>query len=484
MEELTYMRLKEIPKIGISKEKIIFDTAIAAMDSKVNYNKGSTAKPGTRPHPITLDVSRLVSELNNPNGVDRTMFRGSANREKDYISMIARLFGKKIDDKELDAGFLLSGGTESINQASWMLRNKYFQDVHNINIRKLGFDKAIYKISEKENRFVQPKILMPINQHFSGMKSSDILGIGTDKIIEYELNDDYDINISSLEKTIEQIYSSDDIMYAYFSAGDTTWGKVHNLEKFSETLNLMSEKYNKPKVPIIVDAAGAYMFIGLMKDNPNYTGDLPLISFEIDNVNAIIGDPHKQPIPYSCGLLMLKNMDLANYTDIRNIINPAYLDMDDLNTRDLTSALATIPTSRSGVNAFNAWSYLANLGLDNLIKEKEKIWNNITELKEYVNTSKYYELVCEPQTQVLPFSYKDKNKNFKIYLDIKNDSSNYLHISFDETMFVKTNKEKKDSEKKHNYSGLFATIMEHNTKENIADLIYNLDKKGYEINQK
>lgn len=483
-----YMQIKKIPEIGLEKELIIEDSILASKDSLVNYHSGSTAKPGTIPHRITLDVLTEVIKTNNPNGVDRTMFRGASNREKNYISMVATLFGKKQDDKELDAGFLLSGGTESINQISWMLRNKYFEEQLNKNVRVLGIDEAIFQASKekyglnKNFKLIKPKILMPINMHFSGLKLTDLQGIGIDKIVEYELDNNFDIDESALRKQIENIYEQgEDIMFAYASGGDTTKGKVQDINLLSNVLNEYSVKYEKQKTPLVVDAAGSFMFIGLMKNNKEYTGKMPDISFENDNVVAIIGDPHKQPIPYSSGLLMLKDMSLTKYTDLRSISNPAYLDMDDLNTRDLTAALATIPTSRSGANAFAAWAHLAHLGKTGLEHDKIKIWENVEKLKDYIIHSKDYNLVCEPQTQVVPFAHKNHLQNMNIYTNIKRNKEDFLHISYDEHMYVRTKQNKILAEKNSIYSGLFATIMEHNNPKDIDCLITRLDKEAYQI---
>jgi glutamate/tyrosine decarboxylase-like PLP-dependent enzyme len=587
MKNTNYMRLKEIPEKGIDKEVIFLDTYLASKDSMVNYKGESTAKPGTSIDQIA-SYAKQIAELENPNGIDREMFPGSANREKDYISMISRLFGKEANDPELDAGFLLSGGTESINQISYMLRNKFFYETLEQNVRIKGLDQAIFdatlekykkentskiklikpkifttenpifsemksndiqgskiehmvKLFENENNFkfdsyceekennnqktimknkhiyktletngktkkineaifeatlekykdpydlklIKPRILMPINLHFSGIKSTDLQGLGVDKIVQYELDQNFDIDENSLRKSIEKIYQEgDDIMFAYGCGGDTTRGKVHDMELLSKVLNEMSEKYNKNKTPIIVDAAGSYMFIGMMKDNPKYTGNLPNISFKNENIEGIIGDPHKQPLPYSMGLLMLKSMDLTKYTDIRGIINPAYLDMTKTDERNLSAALATIPTSRSGSNAFAAWAYLANKGKEGLREEKEKIWENVNYLKELINKSSYYEIVCEPQTQVVSFKYKgNPEKNKEIYKTIKECKTDFAHISYDETMCVRKISEKIESETNPKYSGLFATIMEHNTKEHIEYIAKRLDevaKKFYE----
>src|SRR3989339_972631 len=144
-----YLRLDTIPEKGYLdcdksslEEKIIRDSINAAKDSLSMYKQGSTTKPGTIPHELPLYVQQIVQKMSNPNAVDREMFRGAANREKDVLSMTSRLFGK-VDGDELDAGYLLSGGSESLNQIAYMLRNKYFMQTLGQNVRHTGLAKAI-----------------------------------------------------------------------------------------------------------------------------------------------------------------------------------------------------------------------------------------------------------------------------------------------------------------------------------------------------
>ena len=100
--------MRKIPKKGFSeiselKEKILVDSAIAASDSLSMYSEGSCPKPGTLVDRVALQAYLIAILTSNPNAVDTEMFRGAANREKDYISMIANLFGKKEGDSEQDA---------------------------------------------------------------------------------------------------------------------------------------------------------------------------------------------------------------------------------------------------------------------------------------------------------------------------------------------------------------------------------------------
>lgn len=493
-----YMRKDRIPDTGYleTDEKlleriIIKDTMIAAKDSLSLYSNGSMTKPGTIPHDIALDTLDVVQRISNPNGIDREMFRGSSNREKDVISMISRLFGK--DDKDdLEAGYLLSGGTESLNQVTYMLRNKFFKETLEVDVRKLGMGLAMISIVENNLKktntisIPRPRVLLPVNYHFCGIKGSDLLGLGTDNLAFYGLDNNFDIDEKSLRNIVESIYQEgDDIIYSLACAGDTMHGKVHDVQKISDILSNMSEKYDRKMPPIVVDAAGSFMFIGVMKNNPNYDGKLPVVSFKTKGVEAIVVDPHKQPLPYSSGLLMLKDMNLAKYTDLRTITNGGYLDLDDNDSKDATAALATIPTSRSGSNSFAIWSYLVYQGISGLRHEKEMIWGLVKEVKDYVNSSKHYELVCEPQTQVVSFRFKGTGEeNLEIYKRIKCSEKDFCHISKDTEMMVRT-VEELNSMHQNEYTGLFVTVMEHNNSEDIKKIACRLEEEAkYIVNSR
>jgi len=493
-----YMRISKIPEQGYLvngsgklEEKILKDSEIAAKDSLARYGLGPTSKPGTIPHNIALKVLDLVQRISNPNAIDKEMFRGSANRERDVISMVSRLFGKNNDD-DLEAGYLLSGGTESLNQVTYMLRNKYFIENLNTDVRKAGLAEAIFQASKErlqtKGELIKPRILIPVNYHFAGVKGTDLLGLGTNNLAFYDVDKNFDIDEDSLRATIKSIYEKgDDIMYSLAVAGDTPRGKVHNIRNLSNIMEELAHQHDKKSAPIVIDAAGSYMFIGMMKDSEKYDSFMPEVSFNIDNVEAIVGDPHKQPLPYSCGLLMLKDMGLANYSDFRRIGNSGYLDMDDQSNRDTAAAMATLPTSRSGSNAFAVWAYMVYQGMDGLRKEKEKIWSLVKDFSEYVKESKFYEPVCQPQTQVVPFKFKGTGKeNIDIYKKIKNSDKDFCYISQDEQMMVRTNQELNRSMviDTKEYAGLFATVMEHNTQKDMDKLKERLEEEAFNINKR
>lgn len=490
---ISYDRYFELPKQGKKDDYILEQIKLAAEDSVARYDKKEAcAKPGTLPDKLAIKARNLGEVISNPNGIDGEMFPGSYKKEKEVIAMTSGLFGKEKSDPSLDAGLLLSGGTESLNQVVWIYRNKFFIEEYGENIRKTGICPALAKISLKTGKIPNPKILCPVNYHFSNMKAADILGLGTDSIAYYDLDENFDVDFTSLENTVRSVYESgDDIILNLAAAGDTTKGKVHDTKKVCSLLDKIAKEYGKKAPSTVVDAAGTYLFIGVMQDNPNYDGNFPQVSFKTEGIDAIIGDPHKQEMPYSCGMLLLKDLSVLNYTDVSKFSN--YIDSQNGEKIEISSeitegdklrfqALAAIPTSRSGSNAFAIWAYYMNQGLEGLRKKKEKIWNLVKDFRNYIVNSEHYELVCEPQTQVVAFKFKGTgNENMEIYKNIKHCKSDFHYISQDSGMLVKTSSQLEETWNKNydnKYCGLFVTFMEHNEQRKLDSLKKRLNEEA------
>lgn len=518
----------EIPDEGRPRDWILDKVDRAGQDSLARYDQGqASAKPGTGVDGICREATDLTQKKYNPNAIDGEMFRGARRKELEVIAMTARLFDKGGTDlRQLGSGFLLSGGTESINQALWMYRNKFFHhngqkdenDVRMIGVGRALRNMALQRFARTQNledlmKIPTPRILVPVNIHFSEKKAADLMGLGVGSVVYYDLDDDFNANLRSVENAVRKIYSDgDDIIMHYACGGDVNRGKVHDIGKITGVIRQCAVERNrelgKPAnelwvPPTVVDAAGSYMFIGLMRQSDYYDGNMPIVSFANPDVAAIIGDPHKQPMPYSCGMIMLKDWDDLGHTDLRAICNSNYLDMDRTKEDDASSIFATIPTSRSGSNPLAIWAYYMHHGMRGLVEKKENIWELVKDFRDYINRSEFYELVCEPETQVIGFCFKGpglENKpglstgrngmyNLDIYRSIKHSREHSHHISQDESMLIKTLEQQKEVDScangdKFKYTGLFVTVMEHNTKEGMDDLKRVLEHEGRKVYEK
>lgn len=474
-------RIFTIPEEGRAEEWTLEQVLRAARDSEARYDRQRSAtKPGTIPDPIAI-AGRTIGEMeNNPNGVDRPMFKGAVEKEEEAVAMTAQLFGKT---HLPEAGFLLSGGTESFNQAFWMARNAFYID-------RLGheefFMEGIPGAIDRFGKTARPTILAPVNFHFIVEKAANVFGLGSDSIRFYDIDKEFNPVPESIDAQLNSIYEEGrDVFANCIVAGDTTHGKVHSPEAVCARVAEIAEQHGRQAPEAIIDAAGAYLFIGLMQENPRYDGGMARVTFDREEQLALIADPHKQEMPYSCGMLLLRDYEPLRFTDASQFAN--YIDAtisEPEHARAKYQALAMIPTSRNGSNAFAVWSYYVHHGRKGMVRKKEHIWSLVKDFADFVDQSPYFERVMQPETQVVPFRMVGSGEeNRQLYKRVKSEPGNH-HISYDEGLLVRTAEELSATRKgdyDQRFGGLFTTFMEHNTPQGVDNLKESLEQEAHRI---
>ena len=135
-------RFLQIPKKGLAPVLVQSKVINRCMQTQSDYpTKDPMAKPGTENNQAAMDAVTNQMKYQNGNLVDGKMFPGAFKTELDVIAMTSHLLGKSIEDP--CAGFMLNGGTESIHQALWMMREKYFLNQYNKKIGDLGLFETI-----------------------------------------------------------------------------------------------------------------------------------------------------------------------------------------------------------------------------------------------------------------------------------------------------------------------------------------------------
>ncbi|MBT4539594.1 hypothetical protein HOC32_04870 [Candidatus Woesearchaeota archaeon] len=466
----------------------------------VVYGDEQFAKPGTLPDPIALQWAFELIRTRNPNLVEPTMFIGAWEIEREAISMMANLFnhpnfGKEDYNPQNDAvlGWFTDGGSTSILQAGWTFRNGYFRQKQlemdsDFNphlksgiIRKeglLGLVKHGYLNPDKP-----PVVLAPIDMHFAGDKSIDILGLGTENIYRYDLNPDFTTNYGALEEAVKGILADDrEIMFAFASAGSVDTGRVEDVEEFSNTLRKAG-----CDAPIIVDSAQQFMMLSLLPEN------YPQWDFRVEGVKAIVADPHKTDMStYPGSLVMFREKNVAK--DTRNV--SGYLHLDDQVDYDMKRTWNLMPslhTSRSPIGAVSTWVHLLLNGKDKLTKKYQGILDNTKRIAEYVSGSDNFGLVMDPQTGIIPLHVKgfDDKKAHEIYQKFEESRENpRFYISeadcirlhtFEDSQRYYTDKLKNPGKKVNGFGGLYIQVMSHTTPELVEQLIERLDRYGKEV---
>ncbi|CAG0990056.1 Aspartate 1-decarboxylase [Anaerolineae bacterium] len=361
-------------------------------------------------------------------------------------------------ERKTYGGWFLSGGTEAIIQATWIYRNKYFyerfaqikppaeflktkqwllRDLLSVRARGwIGLVKEFAAMLDRRGHIPTVKIVAPINLHFALIKAADILGFGQENIARYYLKKDGTPDADSLKETCEKIVKDgDEIAMIWAVAGDTTRGALANVQELVDAAKqglagraewMIDEteiggygdnfdpEHAPFRIPFLVDAAAQYLFAIAMRNNPAYTDhegkQLFIPSWDFDDVKAvraIICDPHKNQIPYPASILILRDRSDAKYT----ITDEDYLSIKDMKrVGDLSSEQmefaqthATIPTSRAGYGAAATWAYYVGHGMIEIKRRKEKVWEMVKRFRDGIEASGIYEIVCEPQTAVVPF---------------------------------------------------------------------------------
>ena len=189
--------------------------------------------------------------------------------------------------------------------------------------------------------------------------------------------------------------------------GDTVKGNIPNVEEICRILRKISNEYGIETPPTVVDAAGQYLFLSMMKNSEEYDSKIPNWDFQVEDVVAIICDPHKNQIPYSTGLILFRDVKDTLYTNVKT----SYLSRDMLDEvgslsedeKKDSQVMATIPTSRGGYGPAATWAYYMKYGFQGLKRKKENIWKVTKEFKKLIEASENYQLVCEPQTTNVVF---------------------------------------------------------------------------------
>jgi len=401
------------------------------------------AKPGTINDSLAARAYVLAMETANPNNVDPHMFLGSYELEREAMAMTARLLhcpdpapGKPDEEKHY-AGWFLNGGTESIIQAAWIYRNKYFferfrkvklpkyikesgkgklfRDLFSIRKRGwFGVYREYQKFFDGRGKTPTPKIVAPINAHFAVDKAAEILGFGQENVARFYLKEDGRPDAASLRETmLDIVENGDEIAMIWLVVGGTERGVLADVgELVGKVRDIIKKQDYEP--PVLIDAAAQYLFAAVMRQSENYTDaegllkTVPDWDFRVPEVQAIVCDAHKNQIPYPASILLLRDPKDAAYT----MMEEAYLSLDllreemDSDAFERSQDHATIPTSRAGYGVVATWAYYVGHGLAEIRRRKEKIWSLVMRLREAIargELSSIYELMCEPDSALVTF---------------------------------------------------------------------------------
>ena len=298
----------------------------------------------TQAHPFAKEVyyKFLDTNLGDPG-----LFKGTKYLEEEVIRSIGNLLS--LDNAY---GNIVTGGTEANIMAVRAARNH----------------------ARKYKGIVDGEIIIPSSAHFSFKKAADMLNL---KIIEAELDENYKIDVESVKRAI-----SDKTVAIVAIAGTTELGLIDPIEEISK----IAQENN---IYFHVDAAFGGFSIPFLKE-AGY--DLPVFDFSLEGVCSITVDPHKMglaPIPAG-GIIFRKE----EYLQVMAVDSP-YLTV---------KTQSTIVGTRLGASSAATYAIINYFGKKGYSKMAQDMMENTYYLKEGLEKIGY-ELVCEPELNLLAFNH-------------------------------------------------------------------------------
>lgn len=290
------------------------------------------------------------------------------------------------------------------------------------------------------------KIIVPQTKHYSWVKATDLIGVGSDNIISIPVDNNYRMNTDILKAEIDKLVEQHIPIMAVISVvGTTEEGAIDRVHKVIE----MKKEYSKKGINFYyhIDAAyggyGRAIFLdenfnfipkdklhdefikhGVFK-NPdfNWPNDEVYEGFKaLSEADSITMDPHKMGyVPYQAGGIVIKDKRM------RNIVSyyASYVFPKTNAAPELLGAFI-LAGSKPGAAAAAVWAAHRTLPLNITgygkllgasIEGSHNLYRKIKEVKEYKVRDKIIELhtLTEPDFNMVDFIVNFKgNKNLDV----------------------------------------------------------------------
>ena len=269
---------------------------------------------------------------------------------------------------------LVEGKTE------WELLNMSVKEI--LDILEKNNDKidAIKEHSARAFGSIIPKlgkVLVPQTKHYSWLKAVDILGVGSDNLIQVPVDDHFRMKIDSLEEIINDCVSKEiPIMCVVGVVGSTEEGSVDCIDKIAD----LKDKFAKQGInfyfhidaafgaycrTIFLDTDGSFIPENKLKDklkehnifehpeNVDWPSkDIYNAFKDMNRADSLTIDPHKMGyVPYAAGGICIKDKRMrdsisyfANYTFEKGMDIPVLL------------GAFTLEGSKAGASAAAVWA--------------------------------------------------------------------------------------------------------------------------------
>ncbi|MCL2115450.1 MAG: tyrosine decarboxylase MfnA [Methanobrevibacter sp.] len=234
--------------------------------------------------------------------------------------------------------------------------------------------RAARNLAKNEKNIINSEVIIPKSAHFSFKKAEDMLNL---KLIEIDLDENYKVNIDSVEENLSQ-----NTVAIVGVAGTTELGMIDPIEDLSK-IAIDNEVY------LHVDAAFGGFSIPFLND---IGYKLPNFDFSLEGVSSITVDPHKMglaPIP-SGGILFREK----KYLDVMAVESP-YL---------TSKEQCTIVGTRLGAPAVATWAIMKHMGRKGYCELADECMINTRFLADALK-KEGFELVTSPELNIVAFNH-------------------------------------------------------------------------------
>jgi aspartate aminotransferase-like enzyme len=312
-------------------------------------------------------------------------------------------------------------------------------------------------------------ILAPINAQFITSRAAQAAGLGSDAVRYYDLNENFEVDLRSLETVIKTCSAKKEsiIMNVIIGCGDTMTGKAQNVDAIIRTTKKAMGTAEKPLT--VVDAA-PHFFNAWAQNNLNLKNPA---------IDVVIANPQK------CGAALGATLVLFRDLRMLGIFHEAYREHKKITASQFKKIRLDILTRGSWLitkdvsSAIGFFEGLERNGLARFRKERLGAVRNAALFKKLLTTRSDLFTMLSCENTVVSFYVNGNAKSTKAVAS-KINLSGKAFISYDSDLRAKNEAEISAAESEFNkkgYSsldGLWATFYWFHTKKDVEFLFKQL----------
>jgi glutamate/tyrosine decarboxylase-like PLP-dependent enzyme len=340
-------------------------------------------------------LGHIVTLLHNPNNISGEASRVGIKIEREAIEDLCSMIGWERQDS---IGHFTSGGTIANFEGLLRAKNRHYQwlslgaylkekgltDKSLFDLAHMGWQEFEHQLSSVNQlefsqwkqewlsnpirfanhvsrifgvNFEGPVVLVSQSKHYSWPKGTQLLGMGSDRLISVNLDDHGRMDVQHLKEVIESCRKRNTPISCIVSvAGTTEMGTVDPIDKIS--LAISDYRHQGVHFWHHVDAAyGGFLCSMRGMQGDHDIDDLLQKLDAVGDANSITIDPHKLGyVPYASGVILVKNRREYAYQEI----HAPYIQFDP--AKDV--GLQTLEGSRSAAGAVATWLTERSIGLN------------------------------------------------------------------------------------------------------------------------